>query len=59
MKEGLEKGFVMTNKEALSREELPEKLAVIGGGVIGLEMASYYAMVGVEVTIIEMCIRDR
>lgn len=54
LKEGLEKGFVMTNKEALSREELPKKLAVIGGGVIGLEMASYYAMVGVEVTIIEM-----
>ena len=33
---------------------LPKKLAVIGGGVIGLEMACYFASVGVEVTVIEM-----
>ncbi|MGI6093887.1 MAG: dihydrolipoyl dehydrogenase [Lachnospiraceae bacterium] len=54
LKEGLESGYVMTNKEALSRTTLPESLAVIGGGVIGLEMASYYAMAGTKVTIIEM-----
>ncbi|BFL45362.1 dihydrolipoyl dehydrogenase [Lactonifactor longoviformis] len=54
LKEGIASGYVMTNAEALSRTNLPEKLVVIGGGVIGLEMASYYAMVGVEVTIVEM-----
>lgn len=54
-KEGLGTGFVMTNKEALNLDVLPEHLVVIGGGVIGLEMACYYASVGVRVTIIEMC----
>lgn len=54
LREGVASGYVMTNKEALERTCLPEHLAVIGGGVIGLEMASYYAMVGVKVTIIEM-----
>lgn len=54
LKEGLASGFVWTNTEALSRTALPEKLVVIGGGVIGLEMASYYAMAGADVTIIEM-----
>lgn len=54
LKEGIENGFVMTSKEALSRTNLPEKLIVIGGGVIGIEMASYFAMTGVNVTIIEM-----
>ena len=34
--------------------ELPRELAVIGGGVIGLEMACYFASVGVKVTVIEM-----
>lgn len=52
--EGLQSGFVLTNAEALSATTLPKKLVVIGGGVIGLEMASYYAAAGVEVTIIEM-----
>ena len=44
----------MTSREALSLREIPEKLTVIGGGVIGLEMASYYATAGSQVTIIEM-----
>ncbi len=46
--------FVLTNKEILELKEIPEKLAVIGGGVIGLEMAAYYATVGSQVTVIEM-----
>ena len=53
-KEGLASGFVMTNREVLDHKILPKKLAVIGGGVIGLEMAYYFACVGVEVTVIEM-----
>jgi len=54
LREGVESGFVMTNREILSMTALPKKLVVIGGGVIGLEMASYFATVGVSVTVIEM-----
>ena len=54
LKEGLEAGFVLTNREVLDLTELPKELVVIGGGVIGLEMAYYFASVGVKVTVIEM-----
>lgn len=47
-------GFVLTNREVLTLEEIPGELTVIGGGVIGLEMAAYYATVGSKVTVIEM-----
>ncbi len=53
-KDGLASGFVVTNREILDQTTLPKELAVIGGGVIGLEMAVYYASVGVHVTVIEM-----
>ena len=46
--------FVLTNREILDLTEIPEKLTIIGGGVIGLEMAAYYATVGSQVTVIEM-----
>ncbi len=45
--------FVMTNREVLELTEIPETLTVIGGGVIGLEMAAYYATVGAKVTVVE------
>ncbi len=54
LKEGLESGFVVTNREVLDEKNLPENLVVIGGGVIGLEMAYYFASVGTKVTVIEM-----
>ncbi len=54
LREGVASGFVMTNKEVLDLEEIPKDLVVIGGGVIGLEMASYYNSVGSNVTVIEM-----
>lgn len=54
LKEGLASGFVVTNREVLDLTELPKKMVVIGGGVIGLEMAYYFASVGVPVTVIEM-----
>jgi len=38
----------------LDETQLPKKMVVIGGGVIGLEIAYYYASVGTEVTVIEM-----
>ena len=46
--------FVLTNREILDLEEIPKELTVIGGGVIGLEMASYYGTVGAKVTVVEM-----
>ena len=54
LKEGLQSGFVVTNREVLDMKTLPKDLVVIGGGVIGLEMAYYFASVGVKVTVIEM-----
>lgn len=53
-KEGIEKGFVLTNREVLDLADVPSSLVIIGGGVIGLEMASYYNSAGSKVTIIEM-----
>ena len=46
--------FVCTNREVLELQEIPQKFTVIGGGVIGLEMAAYYAAVGSKVTVVEM-----
>lgn len=46
--------FVLTNREVLDLKQIPEQLTVIGGGVIGLEMAAYYATAGSKVTVIEM-----
>jgi dihydrolipoamide dehydrogenase len=54
LKEGLANGFVCTNREILQLTQKPEHLCVIGGGVIGLELASYFASVGSKVTVIEM-----
>lgn len=54
LKEGLASGFVLTNREVLDEKTLPKSIVVIGGGVIGLEMAYYFASVGVAVTVIEM-----
>ena len=54
VKEGLQSGFVLTNREILDLQEVPEKLVIIGGGVIGLEMASYFNTAGSKVTVVEM-----
>ncbi|MBR1983733.1 MAG: FAD-dependent oxidoreductase, partial [Clostridia bacterium] len=54
LKEGIASGFVLTNREVLDEKTLPKTLVAIGGGVIGLEMAYYFASVGVDVTVIEM-----
>ncbi len=53
LKEGLERGFVLTNREALQLNEKPASLVVIGGGVIGLELASYFNSIGVNITVVE------
>jgi len=54
LRENLAEGVVMTNREVLDLTEIPKELVVIGGGVIGLEMASYFSSVGSKVTVVEM-----
>ncbi|MBN2138198.1 MAG: dihydrolipoyl dehydrogenase [Sedimentisphaerales bacterium] len=44
---------VISSKEVLSLPEVPQSLAIVGGGVIGCEMACVYAAMGTQVTIIE------
>lgn len=43
-----------THREALDSKELPESLVVVGGGVIGMEFASFFNSLGVDVTVVEM-----
>ena len=53
LREGLG-GAVVTNREILSLEDQPERLVVIGGGVIGMEFASFFNSIGTKVTVVEM-----
>lgn len=46
---------ILTSKEILDVEAVPQKLCVIGGGVIGLEFASVFRSFGSEVTVLEYC----
>ena len=46
---------ILTSKEILDIEEIPQRLCVIGGGVIGLEFASIFSSFGSEVTVLEYC----
>ncbi len=54
LNEALQSGFAVTSRQMLELEAVPERLAVIGGGIIGLEMASYFTSAGSDVTVIEM-----
>ncbi|MGH7367589.1 MAG: dihydrolipoyl dehydrogenase [Candidatus Rokuibacteriota bacterium] len=51
---GLESERVMDSTAALELPEIPERLLVIGGGYIGLEMGTVYAALGSRVTLVEM-----
>ncbi|MDR2938514.1 MAG: dihydrolipoyl dehydrogenase [Prevotellaceae bacterium] len=46
--------IILTNREILALTEQPKKLVIIGGGVIGMEFASFYNSLGSEVTVVEM-----
>lgn len=48
-----ESRFVYTSETLMEREELPQKLVIIGGGYIGLEFSSYFTNFGSEVTVIQ------
>ena len=45
---------IWDSTKALSLDDIPPRLLIIGGGIIGLEMAQVYAALGSEITIIEM-----
>ncbi len=48
-----DKKRIISSTEALTLTEIPKKLIVIGGGIIGLELGSVYARLGSEVTVVE------
>jgi len=45
---------VVTSREILSLQERPDELVIIGGGVIGMEFASFFNSMGTKVTVVEM-----
>ena len=45
---------IMDSTRALELADVPKKLLVVGGGIIGLEMATVYAALGSEVTVVEL-----
>ncbi len=51
---GIESKGVLDSTAVLDLKELPEKVAVIGGGYVGLEFACFFESTGVEVTVVEM-----
>ncbi|MBI2259229.1 MAG: dihydrolipoyl dehydrogenase [Flavobacteriia bacterium] len=48
-----DKKRIITSTEALKLSEIPKKMLVIGGGVIGLELGSVYARLGTEISVVE------
>lgn len=46
---------VMDSTDALDLADIPQKLLIVGGGIIGLEMACVYEALGSEITIVELC----
>lgn len=49
----IDKQRIITSTESLSLKEKPNSMVIIGGGVVGVEMASVFARIGVKVTILE------
>jgi dihydrolipoamide dehydrogenase len=53
VKEAFDSGFLVTSKEILDLKQRPERLVIIGGGVIGLEFATIFNSLGTQVTVLE------
>ena len=51
--DGLREAKPWTNREATTAKRLPERLVILGGGVVGVEMAQAYRSLGAQVTLIE------
>lgn len=54
---GIESKLVLTSDDILDLRQVPESLAVIGGGVVGVELGQAFSSFGAKVTIIEMADR--
>ena len=54
LSDSLKTGYALTNREVLDLKAIPKTIVVVGGGVIGLEMASYFNSVGSKVYVVEM-----
>ncbi len=48
-----DKKRIITSTEALELKEVPKKMVIVGGGVIGLELGQVYARMGTEITVLE------
>lgn len=46
-------GLIVDSTGAIALKQVPKKMAVIGGGIIGLELGSVWRRLGAEVTVIE------
>src|SRR5437868_5995889 len=44
---------IMTSREALEIEEIPENLLIVGGGYIGMELGTVYATLGSKIVLVE------
>ncbi len=53
LQEAVKEGFAITNKEALDMVEPPGTIGIVGGGVIGVELAMAYAAMGAKVHVYE------
>ncbi len=51
---GTENGQFWTSREALQTTEVPESIAIVGGGVIGMEFAALFSAFGSKVSVVEM-----
>ncbi|MGN0187279.1 MAG: dihydrolipoyl dehydrogenase [Paludibacteraceae bacterium] len=51
---GMEGGHYLTSREALALTVVPESIAIVGGGVIGMEFAGLFSAFGCQVSVIEM-----
>lgn len=54
---GIDSKLVLTSDDILDLREMPKSLAVMGGGVVGIELGLIWASYGVDVTVIEMADR--
>jgi len=54
LREAAAEGHAVTSTEILSIDYVPERLLILGGGIIGLEMAQYFAAAGSNVVVVEM-----
>lgn len=54
MDEAIDKEFAISSTQILALKEVPQKLLILGGGIIGLEMAQYFAAAGSSVKVVEM-----